>query len=83
MKHLLRRDLSKRYGNLKNGVSDIKGHRFFEKINWQNLLLKKMEAPYLPKIEPSSALEKESTFAKNKSKDAEKVPDGQDPFSSW
>jgi hypothetical protein len=34
VKHLLRRDLSKRYGNLKNGVQDIKGHRFYEKINW-------------------------------------------------
>lgn len=51
VKHLLRRDLSKRYGNLKNGVQDIKGHRFYEKINWQNLLLKKLEAPYHPKIE--------------------------------
>ena len=53
MKHLLRRDLSKRYGNLKNGTADIKDHRFFEKINWQSLLVKKMEAPYLPKIEAS------------------------------
>ena len=34
VKHLLRRDLSKRYGNLKNGTQDIKGHRFYEKINW-------------------------------------------------
>ena len=51
MKHLLRRDLSKRYGNLKNGVSDIKDHRFFEKINWQNLLLKRLETPYIPKVE--------------------------------
>lgn len=51
VKHLLRRDLSKRYGNLKNGVSDIKDHRFFEKINWQNLLLKRLEVPYIPKVE--------------------------------
>ncbi len=53
MKHLLRRDLSKRYGNLKNGTQDIKGHRFFEKIDWQQLLHKKIPAPYIPKIEPS------------------------------
>ena len=53
VKHLLRRDLSKRYGNLKNGTQDIKGHRFFEKIDWQQLLHKKIPAPYLPKIEPS------------------------------
>ena len=29
VKHLLEQDLSKRYGNLKNGVRDIKNHRFF------------------------------------------------------
>ena len=33
-KHLLRRDLSKRYGSMVDGVKDIKGHRFFEKIDW-------------------------------------------------
>ena len=40
VKHLLRRDLSKRFGNLVGGVKDIKDHRFFEKIDW-NLLLNK------------------------------------------
>ena len=34
VKHLLRRDLSKRFGNLKNGAEDIKSHRFFEDINF-------------------------------------------------
>lgn len=29
VKHLLRRDLSKRFGNMVNGVADIKEHRFF------------------------------------------------------
>ena len=48
MKHMLRRDLSKRYGNLKNGVEDIKNHRFFEHISMPNLLQKKITAPYVP-----------------------------------
>ena len=52
VKHLLRRDLSKRYGNLKNGVEDIKGHRFFENFNYQNLLLRKLDPPHIPKVEP-------------------------------
>ena len=34
IKHLLRRDLSKRFGNLKDGAEDIKNHRFFEDINF-------------------------------------------------
>ena len=29
LKNLLQVDLTKRYGNLKNGVSDIKGHKWF------------------------------------------------------
>jgi len=34
IKHILTADLTKRYGNLKNGSKDISGHRFFEKINF-------------------------------------------------
>lgn len=48
IKHLLRRDLSKRFGNLKDGAKDIKEHRFFEDINFDDLLLKKLKAPYIP-----------------------------------
>jgi len=38
IKHLLEADLSKRYGNLKNGADDIKNHRWFGKINWQEMV---------------------------------------------
>jgi hypothetical protein len=34
VKHLLVADLSKRYGNLKNGANDIKNHRWFAGIDW-------------------------------------------------
>lgn len=78
---MLRRDLSKRYGNLKNGVEDIKNHRFFEHTSWQNLLLKKLDVPYMPKIEPVS--EKESSFARDKNAQAEKVNSSEDPFANW
>jgi protein kinase A len=50
VKHLLQADLSKRYGNLKNGVNDIKGHRFFNGINWTKLLSKEIKSPYIPEI---------------------------------
>lgn len=64
VKHLLRRDLSKRYGNLKNGVDDIKNHRFFDNFSWSNLLTKKIAPPYIPTIENIS--DKESNFVKEK-----------------
>ena len=81
VKHLLRRDLSKRYGNLKNGVDDIKNHRFFESLQWANLLLKKLDPPYLPKCDQIS--EKESSFNKDKNSHAEKVNKDDDPFLDW
>jgi hypothetical protein len=81
VKHLLRRDLSKRFGNLKNGVDDIKNHRFFEGFSWQNLLIKKLDVPYVPKIDPVS--EKESSFAKDRTAQAEKVSRDEDPFINW
>lgn len=34
VKHLLVADLSKRYGNLKNGANDIKNHRWYAGIDW-------------------------------------------------
>lgn len=49
IKHLLRRDLSKRFGNLKDGAKDIKDHRFFADINYDDLLIKKLKAPFEPK----------------------------------
>ena len=48
IKHLLRRDLSKRFGNLKDGAEDIKTHRFFEEINFDDLLDRKLKPPYTP-----------------------------------
>lgn len=43
VRHLVEHDLSKRYGNLKNGkvlksgVEDIKQHRYFKNIDWKLL----------------------------------------------
>lgn len=49
VKHILTKDLSKRYGNLKNGVNDIKNHRFFKELDWTGLVKYKLKAPYIPK----------------------------------
>jgi len=57
IKHLLRRDLSKRFGNLVNGVADIKEHRFFASLDWDALLEKKIDAPHVPKITKPKQIE--------------------------
>jgi len=48
VKHLLVADLSKRYGNLKNGFNDIKNHRWFKNLNWEKLKKKMIPVPYKP-----------------------------------
>ena len=50
VKHLLVADLTKRYGNLKGGVEDIKKHRWFKTIDWQLLYDKKIVPLYKPEI---------------------------------
>ena len=34
IRHLTDHDLSRRYGNLRNGPQDVRAHRFFREINW-------------------------------------------------
>ena len=50
IKHLLERDVSKRYGNLKYGVEDIKNHEFFNNLNWDKLLNQEIPAEFIPII---------------------------------
>uniref|UniRef100_A0A914HZ99 cAMP-dependent protein kinase catalytic subunit n=1 Tax=Globodera rostochiensis TaxID=31243 RepID=A0A914HZ99_GLORO len=49
LKNLLQVDLTKRYGNLKNGVADIKNHKWFASVDWIAIYQRKVEAPFLPK----------------------------------
>lgn len=50
LRKLLTSDLSKRYGNLKGGSSDIKRHAWFEGVDFNLLLAKQIRAPYVPTI---------------------------------
>jgi serine/threonine protein kinase len=50
VKHLLEIDLTKRYGNLKGGVNDIKSHRFFKGYDFDALLKRTITPPYIPKV---------------------------------
>ena len=43
LRNLLQVDLTKRFGNLKNGVADIKGHKWFTATDWVAIFLKKVK----------------------------------------
>ncbi|XP_065581308.1 cAMP-dependent protein kinase catalytic subunit 1 isoform X3 [Artemia franciscana] len=49
LRNLLQVDLTKRYGNLKNGVNDIKNSRWFASTDWIAVYQRKVEAPFIPK----------------------------------
>lgn len=51
LKNLLVGDLSKRYGNLRAGSSDIFAHGWFAEVDWDKLYRREIPAPYVPKIE--------------------------------
>lgn len=81
VKHLLRRDLSKRFGNLKDGAEDIKTHRFFEDINFDDLLDRKLKPPYTP---PSKEItSEEKNWEKEKLSGVKAVSTSDDPFLDW
>lgn len=82
VKHLLVNDLSKRYGNLKNGVNDIKNHRYLNTINFANLLAKKISPPHRPEVKGSSDTSNFSNYPEPTCQGAE-IPAADDPFLKW
>ncbi|VUZ52484.1 unnamed protein product [Hymenolepis diminuta] len=50
IRNLIQTDLSKRYGNLKNGVMDIKGHPYFVDTDFMGIFNHNAKPPYIPKV---------------------------------
>ncbi|KPJ01909.1 cAMP-dependent protein kinase catalytic subunit alpha [Papilio xuthus] len=48
--HVLQVDVTRRYGNLKNGVLDFKNHKWFKEIDWDALLNMRLQPPFIPKV---------------------------------
>ena len=80
IKHLLEPDLSKRYGNLKNGVNDIKNHPFFRSMNWDKLLRQEIEPPFIPKIKGNNELKYYNIYP-DSDDNAEACNKDDDPFN--
>uniref|UniRef100_A0A2K5SB69 cAMP-dependent protein kinase n=1 Tax=Cebus imitator TaxID=2715852 RepID=A0A2K5SB69_CEBIM len=50
LRSLLQVDLTKHFKNLRNGVSDIKNHKWFATTKWIAIYEKKVEALFIPKF---------------------------------
>ncbi|XP_043223894.1 cAMP-dependent protein kinase catalytic subunit 1 isoform X3 [Amphibalanus amphitrite] len=62
LRNLLQVDLTKRYGNLKNGVNDIKGHKWFATTDWIAVYQKKVPAPFLPTLQSADDTSNFNTY---------------------
>lgn len=82
IKHLLVMDVTKRYGNLKDGVNDIKNHKFFGNFDWKRLLEKSVIMPYIPAIRSSSDTSNFSQYPDSTTKSTP-VKRADDPFIEW
>ncbi|XP_063704204.1 cAMP-dependent protein kinase catalytic subunit 3 [Culicoides brevitarsis] len=50
LKKLLVQDRVKRLGSMKNGAEDIKRHRWFKQVDWDQVLARKMKPPIIPRV---------------------------------
>ncbi|KAL6604155.1 Pkinase-domain-containing protein [Neocallimastix californiae] len=50
IKQLITPDLTKRYGNLKNGAEDIKEHKWFSGVEWSKVAKLAIAPPFIPEI---------------------------------
>jgi len=50
IKKLLIPDRTRRLGNMKNGAEDIKRHKWFKGVDWDDVLAKKLQPPIVPKV---------------------------------
>jgi serine/threonine protein kinase len=82
VKKLLTADLGKRYGNLKNGVDDIKTHKWFKDIDWQALIEKKIDTKFKPPVKGEADTSNFDDYP-----DSDEIPPAvdskSDPFTNW
>lgn len=88
IKHLTEKDLSKRYGNLKDGINTIMNHRFFQGIDWDKLLSKEVVAPYISpvQVQQMNNIRKYSYYEMDEFNDVRVYPPikvERDPFMEW
>jgi protein kinase A len=50
LKNLLQNDITRRFGELVNGVDDIKEHRWFTGLNWIQLYNKEIKPTFVPAV---------------------------------
>ncbi len=82
VKKLLKIDLSKRYGNIADGVKKIKNHKFFGDFEFDRLLNQELKPPYIPRVKSPSDVSNFPVYPEFKKEITANVPES-DPFMEW
>eukprot|EP00829_Urostomides_striatus_P021812 TRINITY_DN989_c0_g1_i7.p3 TRINITY_DN989_c0_g1~~TRINITY_DN989_c0_g1_i7.p3 ORF type:complete len:164 (-),score=43.40 TRINITY_DN989_c0_g1_i7:102-593(-) len=82
IKRLLQQDVSKRLGNLKGGNQDIKEHRLFDGVQWNEIYRMAQEAPYVPVTKGQGDTRNFEDYPESGSQTEDIEPD-KDPFLKW
>lgn len=56
LRNLLQVDLTKRFGNLKNGVNDIKNHKWFSTTDWIAIYERKVSVDFTVELSTSISI---------------------------
>eukprot|EP00917_Polyrhabdina_sp_WS-2016_P024417 GHVP01052869.1.p1 GENE.GHVP01052869.1~~GHVP01052869.1.p1 ORF type:complete len:354 (+),score=42.45 GHVP01052869.1:168-1229(+) len=82
VKRLLTHDLTKRFGNLKGGAEDIKNHKWFTGLSWDDLYHKRINAPYRPTVRGDDDTSNFEEYPESQDRPNLVAPED-DPFTDW
>jgi protein kinase A len=77
IKGFLTADLTRRLGNLKDGVDDIKNHRYFKGLDFEKMYNLEVKSPYIPRVSGEGDA---SNFDKYEEETIMWYEDGVDPY---
>jgi serine/threonine protein kinase len=82
IKKLLHKDATKRLGCLFGGARDVKGHKWYAEIDFEKLLARDIEAPYLPSVKSAIDTSQFDPYPESTCESAA-VPPDQTPFDGF
>eukprot|EP00943_MAST-04B_sp_MAST-4B-sp1_P004434 g4434.t1 len=83
IKKLLATDLTKRYGCLKKGALDVKGHKWYNGFDFKELMKCSLTAPIIPNISGQADTSNFDPYPDSLEEPDEPTYDGQDPFINF
>ena len=65
------------------GAEDIKNHKMFANMDWEELLKKNIKAPFIPKLKDEKDVSHLTNYPQSEEKYVEELDVNDDPFMKW